>query len=109
MFEEINAHRQAVANNINKAFDEDIEKARSGVYTDNSKNRKLNRVGQQYGKKKTVKTAIDILIEEDAEAGEQISLAGKESLKWLESQRNTGDKIYDAAVEERIAQIKKEK
>ena len=27
MFEELNAHRQAVANNIKKAFDEDIEKA----------------------------------------------------------------------------------
>lgn len=33
-------------------FGTDIEKARSGVYADTAKNRKLQRVGQQYGGKK---------------------------------------------------------
>lgn len=59
----INACRKAVAENIQKAFgsgyetegtDENIniQKARSGVYADNAKNRRLNRVGQAYGHKK---------------------------------------------------------
>lgn len=59
----IQNHLQGVAENIQKALgagyepegtDENVEvqKARSGVYEDNAKNRRLNRVGQQYGKKK---------------------------------------------------------
>ena len=47
---------------MRKAFDIDIEKGRTGVYEDNAKNRRLNRVGQSYGHKKeeeqkTVKTS----------------------------------------------------
>lgn len=34
----------------------DIEKSKSGVYSDNSVNSKLNRVGQQYGKSKDEKS-----------------------------------------------------
>lgn len=40
------------AQNIMQQFGTDIEKARSGVYADTAKNRKLQRVGQQYGGKK---------------------------------------------------------
>ena len=40
------------ARNIMQQFGTDIEKARSGVYADTAKNRKLQRVGQQYGGKK---------------------------------------------------------
>lgn len=54
----INTHRQAVAENIEKAINkgvnlnEELEKARVGVYADNAENRRLNRVGQAYGHKK---------------------------------------------------------
>lgn len=37
---------------VNLGESEDIEKAKSGVYTDDAENRKLNRVGQHYGSKK---------------------------------------------------------
>ena len=58
--DEILKHRQDIKNNILKSFqvdlekseENDIERARSGIYADTSKNRKLNRVGQQYGIKK---------------------------------------------------------
>lgn len=56
--EDIMKHRAAVEANIEKAFNggvnlnEELEKARSGVYADTAENRKLARVGQQYGGKK---------------------------------------------------------
>ena len=56
--ENILEHRLAVQQNIEKGFNggtnlnEELEKARSGVYEDTAKNRRLNRVGQQYGGKK---------------------------------------------------------
>ena len=56
--ENILEHRLAVQQNIEKGFNggtnlnEELEKARSGVYEDTAKNRRLNRVGQQYGSKK---------------------------------------------------------
>ena len=43
MFEDINIHRQAVAQNLVDSF----EKAR---YVDNAENRKLGRVGREYGR-----------------------------------------------------------
>lgn len=54
----IQTRRQAVEENIEKAFgsgvnlNEEVEKARSGIYADTAENRKLARVGQQYGGKK---------------------------------------------------------
>lgn len=50
-------HRQMVTDRILKSCgatteDDDLEKARSGVYADNAQNKALNRVGQQYGSKK---------------------------------------------------------
>lgn len=48
MFEELNRRRQAVAENISKSFETDIEKGRDGVYVDNSENRRLGRVGMSY-------------------------------------------------------------
>lgn len=48
MFEELNRRRQAVAENISKSFEPDIEKGRDGVYVDNSENRRLGRVGMSY-------------------------------------------------------------
>ena len=40
------------AENIAKAFGGDIEKARHGIYADTPENRRLRRVGQEYGSKK---------------------------------------------------------
>lgn len=42
-------HRNFVIGQIQKSFDNDIYKARSGVYADTAENRKLGRVGQEYG------------------------------------------------------------
>lgn len=47
------------ARNIMQQFSTDIEKARSGVYVDNEKNRKLHRVGQQYGSNKQEEEEYD--------------------------------------------------
>ena len=47
------------ARNIAAQFGVDIEKARSGVYADNEENRKLHRVGQQYGGKKQEEPSKD--------------------------------------------------
>ncbi len=42
-------HRNFVIGQIQKSFDDELEKARSGVYADTAENRKLGRVGQEYG------------------------------------------------------------
>ena len=44
------------AENIAKAFGDDIEKARHGIYADTPENRRLRRVGQEYGSKKSEET-----------------------------------------------------
>jgi len=48
----IQQHRNFVTSQIEKSFDNELQKARSGVYADTPENRKLSRVGQQYGGKK---------------------------------------------------------
>lgn len=54
--EDILKHQKAVMNNIAKSFvensEDNLEKARSGIYADNAENRRLNRVGQRYGSSK---------------------------------------------------------
>ena len=52
MENQILQHRLTVQDNIEKAFDVDLEKGRTGMYSDNTQNRRLHRVGQQYGHKK---------------------------------------------------------
>ena len=47
-YQEVTADEDA----IRKGEECDIEKSRSGIYADTAENRKLNRVGQQYGSKK---------------------------------------------------------
>lgn len=51
-----------------KAFGVEIEKGRVGVYEDNAENRRLNRVGQAYGKKK----------QEEAPKGKQPASQGQQ-------------------------------
>ena len=50
----IQEHRNFVQSQIEKSFADDIEKARVGVYADNSQNRRLMRVGQKYGESKNI-------------------------------------------------------
>lgn len=56
--EDLLGRQQQVANNIEKScnggFDlnQELEKARSGIYADNAENRRLHRVGQKYGSDK---------------------------------------------------------
>lgn len=52
MFNPIEVKKRLVQERIQKSFDDELEKARSGVYADTAENRKLGRVGQQYGGKK---------------------------------------------------------
>lgn len=84
--ENIQRHKEGIRDNILKSFDIDIEKSRSGVYADTSENRKLNRVGQQYGSKK----------QEDEPKGEKSSKqeengGSKDSKNVEEHAKNTSD------------------
>ena len=108
MFEELNKRRQAVADNIAKSFENDIEKAlgagydpeggdgdnvekaRHGVYGDTAQNRRLNRVGQEYGSKK----------KEEAPSGKKQSSEKTEdggSNKLSQSAAKASDKALERA------------
>lgn len=108
MFEELNRRRQAVAENISKSFENDIEKAlgagydpeggdednvekaRHGVYGDTAQNRRLNRVGQEYGSKK----------KEEAPSGKKQSSEKTEdsgSNKLSQSAAKASDKALERA------------
>lgn len=64
-----------------KAFGVDIEKAAHGVYEDNAENRRLNRVGQEYGKKAEEKQAVG----KQPKQGEQTEQEKKTSAATMES------------------------
>lgn len=74
--EELNLQREATKRNIEKAFGVDIEKARSGVYSDTAENRKLNRVGQSYGSRKQEQPAAGSS-EQKPEAGSRADIYNK--------------------------------
>lgn len=79
---------------IAKAFGIDIEKAAHGVYADNPENRRLNRVGQEYGHKKR----------EEAPAGKSAS-QGKTNEGGIIAKQAQGasDKALKRAVEDPAA------
>ena len=62
-------HRNFVIGQIQKSFDDELEKARSGVYADTAENRKLGRVGQEYGHS----------IQQRETTDKQPNMSGKES------------------------------
>lgn len=64
-----------------KAFGVDIEKARHGTYEDNAENRRLNRVGQEYGKKAEEKQAVG----KQPKQGEKTEQEKKTSAATMES------------------------
>lgn len=66
---------------IAKAFGVDIEKGRHGVYEDNAENRRLNRVGQEYGHKAEEKQSAG----KQPKQGEQTEQERKTSAATMES------------------------
>ena len=92
MFEELNARRQAVAENIEKSFqsvsEDDFEKARVGQYKDNAENRRLFRVGKSYGnanggnrKGDVVEAVVNGKTIRGKFEGEGVNFYGKKSLR----------------------------
>ena len=120
----IQTRRQGVAENIQKALgagyepegtDENtnIQKGRVGVYEDNAENRRLNRVGQQYGKKKEEeqpKGKVSTKKEDEpsdkkgaSEKQDMSSHAAKASdgaLKRAAEDKNASEEVRNAAKEE---------
>lgn len=89
MFEELENHRLLVAKNINESF----EKARHGFYSDTAENRRLNRVGQEYGSKK----------KEEALSGKRQSSEKTEnggSNKLSQSAAKASDKALERALQD---------
>ena len=76
-------HRNFVIGQIQKSFDNDIEKARSGIYADTAENRKLGRVGQEYGH----------AAKQREHADKQPNMSGKESSAKLRSLFESGADI----------------
>lgn len=64
-----------------KAFGVDIEKAAHGIYEDNAENRRLNRVGQEYGHKAEEKQAVG----KQPKQGEKTEQEKKTSAATMES------------------------
>lgn len=97
--EEILLHRRAVESNIEKSFsdgfsmNDELEKARSGVYSDNAQNRKLNRVGQEYGKAAQPK-------EKSVSYQKMASQASDGALKRAAADKNADPKVRDIAKKE---------
>lgn len=66
---------------IAKAFGVDIEKAAHGIYEDNAENRRLNRVGQEYGHKAEEKQVVS----KQPKQGEKTEQEKKTSAATMES------------------------
>lgn len=96
-------HRLQVAQNIEKSCTEGIEiqKARSGVYSDNATNRKLNRVGQQYGGKKQPEQESggkgNPKGDDEPNHAEHAKKASTEALKRAAADENADEKVRNAA------------
>lgn len=99
-------HRMQVAQNIEKSCTEGIEiqKARGGVYSDNAINRKLKRVGQQYGGKKQSEQESggngNPKGEDEPNHAEHAKKASTEVLKRAAADENADEKVRNAAKEE---------
>lgn len=109
----IQTRRQAVEQNIEKAFgsgvnlNEEVEKARSGIYADTAENRRLNRVGQQYGGRKQVeqKTEKKVVNKENKENFikiDKIREADTNDLKLIVTSKNSNKDLYNAAIKELV-------
>lgn len=98
--DDIFEHKKAIINNIAKSFGvEDVfEKARSGVYSDNAENRRLNRVGQRYGStKKNEQTNIE---GKNKNIDDYAKKTSTENLEKVVNNKNAPDDLKDAAKRE---------
>lgn len=90
-------------NQILKGFQDDIEKARHGVYADNAQNRRLQRVGQEYGKAAQKKEETG---EQSSASEEGVSLqnharsASEEALKKVANDPTADSQIRKVATQE---------
>ena len=110
--EDLMARRNAVAANIEKAcntgFDlnQELEKARSGVYADTAENRKMNRVGQKYGSEKKEEEPKGQKEKKQEEEGsgktvsEHAAGASDEALKRAAADEKASPEVKAAAEEE---------
>jgi hypothetical protein len=110
--EDLMARRNAVAANIEKAcntgFDlnQELEKARSGVYADTAENRKMNRVGQKYGSEKKEEEPKGQKEKKQEEEGsgktvsEHAAGASDEALKRAAADKKASPEVKAAAEEE---------
>lgn len=105
-------HQRNVMNNIQKSFgsgfdmNDELEKARHGVYSDNATNRKLNRVGQEYGnaakpKESTQKNSSSNNNGDQQKSHQKMaSEASDKALKRASEDENADPKIRDIAKKE---------
>lgn len=90
-------------NQILKGFQDDIEKARHGVYADNAQNRRLQRVGQEYGKAAQKKEETS---EQSSASEEGVSLqnharsASEEALKKVANDPTADSQMRKVATQE---------
>lgn len=90
-------------NQILKGFQDDIEKARHGVYADNAQNRRLQRVGQEYGKAAQKKEETG---EQSSASEEGVSLqnharsASEEALKKVANDPTADSQMRKVATQE---------
>lgn len=85
-------HQKAIMNNIAKSFgvensEDNLEKARSGIYTDNAENRRLNRVGQKYGSSKKDEQTNTEKDKKDKSVDDYAKTTSTENLRKVFSQR----------------------
>lgn len=92
---------QAILKGID-ADNELFEKARHGVYADNAENRKLNRVGQEYGHaaEKKEPTGKSTGSGEQPTVEDHAGKASDEALKRAAADKNADEKVRQAAQKE---------
>lgn len=103
--EDVLKHRMDIKKNILKSFqidlekseENDIEKARHSIYADTPENRKLNRVGQEYGSKKQEESNENKYSSSKEESGKQ----GGKSLS--EHAKNSDDETLKKVVDSKTA------
>lgn len=102
-------HQRNVMDNIQKSFgsgfdmNEELEKARHGVYADNATNRKLNRVGQEYGnaaKEKEKSPNVKSGSQDDGGYQKMAKEASDKALKRASEDENADPKVREMAKKE---------
>lgn len=108
--EDLLNRQRNVMNNIQKSFgsgfdmNDELEKARHGVYADNATNRKLNRVGQEYGnaaKEKEKSTDMKSGVQDDDSNYQKMAKeASDKALKRASEDENADPKVREMAKKE---------